>query len=155
MLVPLRRTLILVMLGIVDEIIVAHGQVANATNNTTQTMVNISSGSGVAPKNATKLGPAAVRSEAWIEGKEDDTPYFTYLIAGLVGLGCSVLAGAACWKKLTGVRGTPPPLLADAELSEGDPVDGSMTWMKTGAEQARTLMSSQTSPNESSAFNAF
>lgn len=80
------------------------------------------------------------------EGKDEDAEgggssgFLTFLGAVLA------ICGAFClFRRLTQPKGTPPPLLADAELSEGES-GGPMSFLSSGAHQARQLMSSEQPP---------
>ncbi|CAE7813180.1 Mettl7b [Symbiodinium sp. CCMP2592] len=72
----------------------------------------------------------------------ESRPMFGMVLGGLVAI-CAVISFWQCFKWLTGPKRTPAPLLADTELTEGDPVHGDQPtglWMG-GTGPARELMS--------------
>ncbi|CAE7472488.1 unnamed protein product [Symbiodinium natans] len=72
----------------------------------------------------------------------ESQPMLGMALGGLV-LICGVISVWQCFKWLTGPKRTPAPLLADTELTEGDPVHGDQPtslWMG-GTGPARELMS--------------
>mmetsp|Transcript_3677 Transcript_3677/g.6583 ORF Transcript_3677/g.6583 Transcript_3677/m.6583 type:complete len:151 (+) Transcript_3677:59-511(+) len=81
---------------------------------------------------------------------ERPSPILTLAGGGLVAL-CAIISAWQCFKWLTGPKRTPAPLLADTELTEGDPVHGDQPtslWMG-GNGPARELMA------ESAGFTQF
>ncbi|CAE7662191.1 unnamed protein product [Symbiodinium sp. CCMP2456] len=72
----------------------------------------------------------------------ESQPMFGMVLGGLVAI-CAVISFWQCFKWLTGPKRAPAPLLADTELTEGDPVHGDQPtglWMG-GTGPARELMS--------------
>mmetsp|Transcript_96405 Transcript_96405/g.152473 ORF Transcript_96405/g.152473 Transcript_96405/m.152473 type:complete len:169 (+) Transcript_96405:58-564(+) len=113
-------------------------------------------GSSIAATPAPKLVSKAVKEQPDMqdgETKDSEDSGGSSSFLAVIGIAIFLVCGGVyCFRKLTMPKGTPPPLLADAELSEGDPVDGgAMRFLNAGAQQARQLMST----DEPTGFSQF